>query len=258
MKRMAQLRYVLNHSIAAVFFFVCIVKSMYAGKALLGDNSPKINLYSFYTPSHAVLKDDWFLPSIKDDFNIIVFFADQMCSTGAYRDKGFRETVLKKVDMIIEAAQQNKDKIFIYADIDIQFFKSIQALVEKALVDNDIVVQRDNHKGLICSGFFACRGSDKIIALWQTVKQLMIDEDLDDQPALNKALKQVFKGTIKWDYLPAIFFGTGTLAGKSWLPGKELFVPEGIVMHHANWTKGISNKIALLKYVKNVINARTY
>jgi len=61
---------------------------------------------------------------------------------------------------------------------------------------------------------------------------------------------------IRWNYLPRQFFGGGTLAGKAWKPGMVLQVPQDIVLHHANWTIGIENKIAQLKYVKNVVDSR--
>jgi len=227
---------------------------MHCNQSDMGNNG-KINLYSFYTPSHAVLKDDWFLPSIKDNFNVITAFAEQSCPTGVYHDPGFQETVLKKVDIIVDAIKENRGKIIIYADIDIQFFEPIQELIEHALKDNDMVVQRDSPKGLICSGFFACRCNNQSLAVWEHVKELMMNESYDDQNALNRVLKR-HERDIRWDYLPVTFFSTGTLAGTGWIPGKTLDIPEGIVLHHANWTKGVANKCALLEYVKTIVEKR--
>ena len=34
----------------------------------------KMKLYALYTPSHEILKNDFFLPSIQDDFDIIFEF----------------------------------------------------------------------------------------------------------------------------------------------------------------------------------------
>ena len=41
-----------------------------------------------------------------------------------------------------------------------------------------------------------------------------------------------------------------------WEPGCELNIPQDIVMHHANWTIGIENKIAQLQYVRDIVNSR--
>ena len=82
------------------------------------------------------------------------------------------------------------------------------------------------------------------------------NETQSDQISLNQCINRRSKKNpynVTWDYLPDIFFGGGTFTGCEWTPGKRLTIPQGIVMHHANWTKGISNKIAQLLYVKKLV-----
>jgi hypothetical protein len=63
---------------------------------------------------------------------------------------------------------------------------------------------------------------------------------------------------MKWKYLPVEFFGGGTLTGTLWEPGLPLTVPENIFVHHANWTVGVSNKIAQLSYVRKIVEERKH
>ena len=80
-----------------------------------------------------------------------------------------------------------------------------------------------------------------------------------DQISFNQCIKKRSKKNpygVTWDYLPSIFFGAGTLdaySGYLWKPGMEVDFPRDIVMHHANWTKGIKHKIAQLTYVRDKV-----
>ncbi len=225
----------------------------------------KMKLYAIYTPSHAILKDEWFLPSIQDDFDIVIKFHEQICPSGIFMSSGWAQTTIKKIELIIRAIEENWGKIFIFSDVDIQFFAPIQNKIEQLMGDNDMLIQRDNPKGTLCTGFFACRGNEKNLQLWKNAYVLMLNNKKirDDQEALNICLNNPRNGKDKknkynviWDYLPVIFFGGGSLTGYGWSAGKNWPIPENIVMHHANFTKGVENKIKQLKHVRDTVNAR--
>jgi hypothetical protein len=220
----------------------------------------KTKLYALYTPSHEILKDVFFLPSIKDDFEIILEFAQQTCESATFMNSGWTKTTLAKVDLIIRAIEENKDDIFIFSDVDIQFFGPIEELIMQLMENKDIVMQKNNPEGVLCTGFFACRANEKTLQLWKDVKKHMQDHKQDsDQISFNKCIKRKSKTNpygVAWAYLPDIFFGAGTLIaypGYLWKPGMELPIPDGILMHHANWTRGIKNKIAQLEYVQQYV-----
>lgn len=227
---------------------------MFAFYCFFSFSQEKIKLYALYTPSHEILKDNYFLPSLQDDFELILEFSEQTCSSTTFMSTGWTATTIKKVDLIIRAIKENWGKIFIFSDVDIQFFAPIQKKIISLMKDNDIVMQRNNPQGVLCTGFFACRGNEKTLALWQDVKKRMEkNKEQSDQITFNQCIKSKRKKNpygVKWDYLPAIFFGGGTLTGKLWFPGDSLPIPQGIVLHHANWTRGVKNKIAQLEYVK--------
>lgn len=220
----------------------------------------KMKLYALYTPSHEVLKDTFFLPSIKDDFDIVLEFCEQTCSSTVFMSNGWTDTTIRKVDLIIRAIEENWGEVFIFSDVDIQFFAPIEDIIVELMHDKDIIMQRNNPEGVLCTGFFACRANEKTLRLWSDVKKVMQkNKSHSDQISFNQCIKKKRKKNpygLAWDYLPPIFFGAGTLAaypGYLWKPGRKLEIPQGIVIHHANWTRGVKNKIAQLKYVRKQV-----
>ena len=222
----------------------------------LNSNQENIKLYAFYTPSHKVFVDEWFLPSMQDDYEIILECHEQKCWSGKFLKKGWLATMLKKVDLIIRGIQENCGEIFIHSDVDIQFFAPTKELILHAMQNKDIVIQRnapDRWRNPLCAGFFACRGNEKTLKLWQMIRQFMITTGKNDQDGLNYFLRRSNHLAIRWGYLPDTFFCGGTFTAREWKPGKPLCIPKGIVLHHANWTIGIPNKIAQLHYVRNEV-----
>jgi hypothetical protein len=71
----------------------------------------------------------------------------------------------------------------------------------------------------------------------------------DDQEAMNQVLP-TWNG--RYGLLPAQFFTFGSFY-QHWDETKTDFsLPKGIVMHHANWVKGIENKLKLLTLVREI------
>lgn len=243
----------------AVLFYATVSCSQHPTSPELR-RTGKIKLYALYTPSHEVLKDRFFLPSIKDDFEIVFEFCEQTCPSAKFMSEGWTDTTIRKVDLIIRAIEENWGNVFIFSDVDIQFFAPIQDTIFALMDGKDIIMQRNNPEGVLCTGFFACRANEKTLRLWQDVKKVMQKKKLNsDQISFNQCIKKKSKKNpygIAWDYLPTTFFGGGTLTGYEWKPGDKLPVPRGIMMHHANWTKGVKNKIAQLMYVRNEVKRR--
>ena len=225
-----------------------------------------MKLISMYTESHRVFKDKWFLPSLKDDYDVDMNFCDEH-QGGAYMEESWCRAVIFKVETIIQAIRKNWGEIFVYSDVDIQFFQPTQALLLEALHGYDIVCQRDDPYGYLCSGFWAARANRRVLRLWENVRNTL-HVVRDDQKLMNgflrmsrrRKLRYVIKNLTGWcryAYLPDIFYGGGTITGKHWAEGMDLPVPEGILMHHANYVEGIDRKIAQLEYVKKVVEARS-
>jgi hypothetical protein len=228
------------------------------GKKKGTDAEKRIRLYACYTPSHEVLVKEWFLPSIKDDYEVIVEKHEQACPTACYMSNGWTSATLKKVEMLIRAIKENWGGLFVYSDVDIQFFRPTKDILLDLIQGMDMVIQRDNPDGIACTGFFMCRANEQTLKVWQEVQRRMTDKEylktnpnVDDQTEFNKVLQER-KPLLIWDFLPAKFLNGGTLTGKYWKAGDRLHIPPNIVLHHANWTQGgVKNKIEELQYVKS-------
>lgn len=211
-----------------------------------------IKLYAMYTPSHEVLLRDWFLPSIQDSFELKIELHEQDCPDGHYKHQGWTTTTGKKVDLIIRAIEENMGDFFVFSDVDIQFFRPIAEIITQLMEEYDLVVQKNHPHGTLCSGFFVCRATEKTLALWRDVREYMRNhKGVSDQGALNACL--VHHGNpynVSWSLLPDEFFSAGTFTGTCWNAKKSLYIPVDIVLHHANWTEGVDQKIAQLDWVK--------
>jgi Nucleotide-diphospho-sugar transferase len=223
----------------------------------------KIRIYTIYTDSHEILYKEWFYPSLKnlhDDLELVALKVPQECVSGVYHQKGFQSAMMQKVVMIIRAIKETMGSWFIYSDVDIQFFEPIKEDLWQRLFDVDIAFQVDRPEGGVCAGFFACKSNERTLKLWSDVLALMHahknNEHMEDQVVLNIVLPGL-GNAITWRVLPAeLYLSGGNLTGKPWEPGKSLFVPRTVKIHHANWTKTMKNKIAQLKYVKSMVSSR--
>ena len=220
-----------------------------------------MKLYTLYTKTHERLIENWFLPTLPDEFELQL--VKGVSTGGNFRTINFKNAVIEKCDMIIAAIQENSGKAFVYADCDIQFFKPMMAFLEEQSQHYDFVCQRDDPWGNVCSGFFVARGSERVLRLWKRVRQCTMREG-QDQIAFNRNLGKSMRvgdhmfrvfNRCSYAFLPDAFFGGGTLSGKLWTPGMALPIPKDIVLHHANWTVGVDNKIAQLQYVRDVVNS---
>jgi hypothetical protein len=228
------------------------------------------SLYTLTTPSHQVLHDDWFRPSLQDGYAVetrsmkqVGASNDHVCGTHA-----FNETMIAKVRLMLDAIRENWGKIFVYSDVDVQFFGKTEPLIDDAMRDCDVVAQRDAHpkmsaaknrqfSGHLCAGFLACRANEQTLHLWEDVLAYGLKHpDKHDQQALNFLLNGLTgrqmrnRYGVRWGFLPEAFFGPGPQLTEVWKPGMQLELPRPIVMHHANWTFGVDNKISQLAAVR--------
>jgi GR25 family glycosyltransferase involved in LPS biosynthesis len=168
-------------------------------------------------------------------------------SAGSYKTPGWLSAMKQKLELIYECLcdADDEDEIFMYSDLDIQFFAPFRSYIEELLMTNDIVFQNDCPE--YCTGFFACKKTDAVKDLFKTAITLLKYKSECDQTVINEVI-HVFPSIVKY-VLPNEFFTVGMHGGKVW-DGEEFEIPENIIMHHANWTVGIDNKIKLLEQVR--------
>jgi hypothetical protein len=172
---------------------------------------------------------------------------------------------------LLDAIEENTDRVFIYSDVDVQFFAPTEPIIDGVMDGYDVACQldapltmgRDVHpdfSGHLCAGFLVCRANERTHALWRDIVRYVEDRPgRHDQHALNELLngltgKEIGNAYgVRWRYLPESFFGPGPQLGRTWEPGQPVKVPQGTVMHHANWTIGVANKLAQLRAVREIV-----
>ncbi len=224
-----------------------------------------IPLYCVHTESHAALFGDWFLPSLSRTDPLDLRVTPCHATTGgSYRDPAWSRAIITKSDVILRAIRENHDRVFVYSDVDVQFFAPMLEPLLDALGDGDIALQRDDRAGMHCTGFFVARGSDRLVRFWERVRAAAVHEGRDQ-----RAFQEIVADdrSVRVGRLPEIFFGAGLgipqpddydaeASFRLWEPGDAITIPEGIVLHHANWTIGQEHKLAQLAWVADAVRTR--
>lgn len=211
-----------------------------------------MKIITFYSDSHYNIYNDYFLPSYKNYLSqnkLITKKINQISPTGEYESEGFDNVMVEKINFIIENIDINEKTELVYADCDVQFFKNFSV----EMGDNDILFQDDFNA--YCAGFFIAKQTQKVLDFFVDVKEKFIKEKngkIHDQNIINMMFNEGYN-KIKKDFLPNDNFWTVAFStqGQQWY-GQDIEVPKNIVMHHANFTVGIQNKINLLNLVKQI------
>jgi len=212
-----------------------------------------LKIYTFYSDSHEVLLEKYFLPSFEKtnkDIELKIKKINQKCKSGDYMSSGWYEAMINKVDYILESIEETWGGLFVHSDCDVQFFKPIKDDLVSQLGDKDFAAQDDG--GEMCCGFFICKSNDRTKKLFENVKKEM-NEKFNDQQATNKIInKYASHKFLDYKYY-SIYRKTNK---KQW--NKEMNInyseiPKEIIAYHANWTVGLKNKIELMNILKKEI-----
>jgi len=201
-----------------------------------------MRIYTTYTPSHENLYENYFLSTLPNDdgLELVVRQNPQECVSGSFYDEGWNQTCYRKIELFIEACRDCMGDVFIFSDVDVQFFGPIrQALIDE-LGDFDFAAQ-DDTLGCYCSGFFVCRANERTLTMFET---MLANYEHEDQATLNR-----FVGMCKSKFLSHRFFTVAHAVGGGW-QGQEFELPDGLLVHHGNWVVGVESKADLMNYVR--------
>ena len=211
----------------------------------------KNKLYCFFTPSHEVLFNDYLKPSAEIEYDVnFLFYKNQICESAEFSKGGWRETQYNKVLYWIEAIKENREKIIVCCDVDVQFLKPSFESLNKSLGSSDIAFQCNDSSGNICSGFFICRCNQRTLSFFEKTAFLLKGKMHQDGGGEQYVMRDIiFKRLceLSWSIIPR---------STVWCPGfkynslSELKINNNAVIHHANWTNGIEEKIKQLEYFK--------
>lgn len=212
--------------------------------------------YTFCTRSHQHLLDDWLKRTLPSDLELVCSSGDQECPTGNFMTDGWNQTMLKKVELILQAVEETWGNAFFFVDADIQFFGPVSHVLRENLKRSDIVAQEDSplwkkSDTTLCAGMFACRSNDAVRSFWRSVLELMRDESgTNDQVAMNRIRRS---SEIRMAPLPPDLFWSPR---EFWEPGALLKPPQRILAHHANFTVGVDAKFAQLTAIRQIVDGR--
>jgi len=172
-------------------------------------------------------------------------------------EKWWQQSMLQKIDVILEAIKENYNNIFVYSDVDIIFFQKIsQDLLSRMNQKNaDILFQSDCYdSSYYNAGFFACRANETTLALWKECREKSQEAishrtGKNEQDILNEMLnlneKMITFWCLPWD--------------KYYTPKERIInlnsippIPDNICIYHANWLIGVKNKQILLWKVQKM------
>lgn len=215
-----------------------------------------MKVYTHYSDSHKVMYNDYFKPSLrslytKEQLPIRSCYHSQTTQNGYFMTDGWLDAMDIKLDVIIGAIEENMDSWFIFADCDIQFLNPFIEDLETEITNVDIACQND--RGTLCAGLFACKGNDSTLNLFQTIKK-NFKHIVNDQVALN-----YFKYIVKYKLLDTEkYFTIGNVFTNSdgthnWDNKTYITPPNKLLIHHANYVRGINNKLKLLANIKKSV-----
>lgn len=221
----------------------------------------KLKLLTFYSYSHKELYETFFLDSynkyLKDSFELNAKHIEQLSPSGDYGSDGFADTMLAKINHIIDNIDVNDFNPLVFADCDIQFFKDFKEDIINELGDFNVKFQNDI--SCICAGFFICRQNEQVLKFFNDVKtelNIVRINKVDDQQVINKFINSGKYNDYKIGLLSSNKYFTVAASNhgtRQW-NGGEFIIPSEVVMHHGNWTVGLDNKFNLMEYVKNKVN----
>lgn len=227
----------------------------------------KIKAYTLFTDSHKKFLTDYFYPTFpyRKEIELTVLHRPQRCKQALFETEGWKDTMRDKSTCFIEKLQEcANDEIFMFIDPDIQFFKDFYEDIVTVMQDLDIAWQNDVIGG-VNTGFFAVKNNKQTRAFFKTILGNLDSANFSQEQVLANHLLQNISMyptiAVKWGFLPKEYWTYGWVAATpdpttgyyrgGWKPGALDFdIPKDIVIHHANWTAGIENKLNLLDIVK--------
>ena len=82
-----------------------------------------MKLYTNFSPSHRCLYENYFLKSLpKGEFELIIEENPQKCESGNWYQPGWEESCIMKSEFVLKACKESMGEIFVFSDVDVQFF----------------------------------------------------------------------------------------------------------------------------------------
>lgn len=83
-------------------------------------------MFIYCSESLSMLCGKWFKPTLSSEFELELYLADQCRPKGSYTRIGRKEVTQKKLEIRLDLIDKYWSRIFVYSDVDIQFFRTIK------------------------------------------------------------------------------------------------------------------------------------
>lgn len=212
-----------------------------------------MNIHVFFNDGQKILFDDFFKPSIKDDWNIVVHRISNIPKDADFGTSNFKKIIYEKISVLVEDILPSESKNgFILSDIDIQFFKSCYSIINESLKKHEIVFQKEGKDtSAINTGFIAMKPTKNVIDFWTNIKESLYSklesEDFINEQALANSLIDNPSIKLNWGIFPSEFWAFSNL---EYRPKKKNI--KNIYLHHANCTDPHDNKDSLTLKIEQI------
>jgi len=208
-----------------------------------------MKLVTYYTDSHFNLYRNYFIPSIKDNFEVFQKCGNQVSLDGSYFNEGFSETTKNKIEFLLESLEHlNEDEVVLFSDVDIIFLSPVKEYLDQ-YIEYDMVFQEGF--GGLNTGFFIMKNKKPVRDL---LKSVIYNCHLyhDDQVTLNYLIRDSELKYTTFDYR---IMSPATIIGPRIWENQLFDIPQDALVFHACWCAGVENKTRLLEHVRQYRNS---
>jgi len=204
-----------------------------------------------YSKSHESLFFEHFYPSLQETgmrrkVDIMIPTIDKQ--QGEFGESIFNAYMKRLMERFMDILEQQEGRLVIHCGCDMRFYQDIIPEIEEKAAQYELVSIDDNYK-FLCADFFAFIVTPRIIEMYR--KTIEIEKfAANNEIAFNHVMQEMRMNTLA---LGHEYWTVGlSNGGVRWNQGDHVEPPHGMKLHHANFTVGGENKMALLNLVKDL------
>jgi len=210
-----------------------------------------LKVFGVYSEENKKLKDDWFLKTLVDDFELNFSYLGSNSGQEVHFSSDYWFNALRKRhEYLCQAIRDNQGDIILSTDFDIQFFGPCLPIINKSIAEKDIVFQSEwwPPTGEVNVGFVAIRCNEKTLDFYNRTARMEFEKmPLGAQSAINKLLQEK-SNNLNWGVFPA----------QIWARSHGCAPPDDIALHHANCTVNTAAKVKQLKLIRRMVSAKSW
>lgn len=229
-----------------------------------------LTLLTYFSPSHREMCQRFVLDRAGGFDHVIAReYPDQVCESAAFKQPGWNEAMLQKLDAILSLPDDGSPVVYVDADVCLggDFSKAMRGLLSvfngewelNCVAFSDDIIQW-------CCGVMAFWATPEVMQFWRTVRTLAVAWNIPDQDVIHQLRTQVQQQEGKFPLVPVTIGGhlvsNWATVNHPTIPapwnGEPFTVPATCAAWHANWTIGVENKWAMLEEAKRQMDTASH